>query len=78
MTAKEKAEQIVGWCRSTENINNWHLNKMAEQIVEAILEEREACASVCVGRGQYHKEHCKPECRCADPWHLAYAIRVRD
>jgi hypothetical protein len=41
----------------------------------AVAAERERAADVAVTRAEHHRAVCPPECRCADGWHIAEAIR---
>lgn len=47
------------------------------KVVAAAKLEREACAVLAETRQERHDSHCAPECRCADGYHIAAAIRRR-
>lgn len=38
-------------------------------------EGMQRAANIAVGRAEWHRDHCRTECRCADGWHIADAIR---
>jgi len=44
------------------------------ELDEAVAAERERCAQIALSRHQFHADHCRPECRCADGVHIAAAI----
>lgn len=47
---------------------------IAEQVARAVQAERERCAALATRRAEHHRDYCRPECRCADGWHIAAAI----
>lgn len=42
---------------------------------EAVAAAVERCAKVAEDAAAHHRDHCPPECRCADGWHIAARIR---
>jgi hypothetical protein len=47
-------------------------------IAQALLDERERAARIAINRADRHAERCDPECKCANGWHIAIAIRSPD
>lgn len=43
-------------------------------IARAIFAERKRCAQIAINRAEHHREHCEPECKCANGWHVAIEI----
>ena len=84
MTPEVRAEdvEIFEEDHGDRHCADWRVNyektraAIADAIRQAVAEEREACAAVAEARGA-KSLHCPPGCKCADPWHVAAAIRER-
>lgn len=55
-----------------------HLDGLQDAIADALMAERERCAKIAIHRAEHHREHCEPECKCANGWHIAIEIRSPD
>lgn len=59
-----------------ENGGEWARALIADAIRAAVAEERERCAKVAEERAAFNRDNCPATCKCADGWHIAWAIRA--
>lgn len=69
---------LTGWAASHRSIP-YHLiyQGVVQAIREAVAAEREACAVTAEEAQRRHDLRCPADCRCADGYHVAMAIRGR-
>lgn len=70
----DQLANLIASVRAEERAANHEFQKtLVEYAVKA---ERERCAAVAVSLAVAHRDRCHTECRCADGWHIAAAIRA--
>ena len=79
MTPLERADEIINLNRRA--IDSDFRGNIQSDIIAAISaavdKERMRCAKIAEGRQRHHDEHCSKECKCADWFHIAGAIRAQ-